>query len=906
MKNIFLVMILMFCGAYGWSQNLTTDGTRIIDQDGEPVILRGMGLGGWMLMEGYMMQSADVAPTQHEMKEKLTALMGEEKMEAFFDVWLENHVTKKDIDSLAAWGFNSVRLPMHYNLFTLPIEDEPVYGQNTWLDKGFVMVDNLLEWCQDNNMYLILDLHAAPGGQGEDAPISDYDDSKPSLWESELNRDKTVALWAKLADRYKNEPWIGGYDLINEVNWDLNGNTMLRNLYEDITDAIREVDTEHIIFIEGNWFANDFTGLTPPWDENMVYSFHKYWNYNDQSSIEWAINLSEQYDIPLWMGEGGENSNVWFRDAIALLEANDIGWSFWPMKRIETVVGHYSIPFTDGYQNILAYWRGEVEQPSVDEAYEAMMELATNSNSANCSYHKDVWDAQIRQVSTDETIAYRSHEIPGVVYMSDYDLGRLNYAYSDTDYANYAQSTGEYQAGNSGYQYRNDGVDIQSNEDTIYGNGYHVAFIKKDEWMNYTVHIAEPGVYQANMRVASATSGGLFHLALNGEDITPTQTVSSTGGWTDFADLQVEDILLPEGEQVITMWFDSNTAFNVSSMEFVRHGAIVDADVEVVNGSTGADEKSLLIMTNQALDAATVVDAPDDFIVTVNGQERAVLSVSFGEQTERTILLELEEYVVYTDDILVSYHGTTIQSLSGKVVLPFSDLPVRNTLATRSILPLKIEAEDYTEMFGIGMEETSDTGGGYNIGYMDSGDFADYLIYSASESQYKVSVRVAAQNAAGSFGFYLLDDEGSETELCVIETPLTGGWQTWETVEETVTIPKGAYTLRMRAIAEEFNLNWYDFDVLTDIDENIASAKSDLSVFPNPVSGDVLVIDFGAERPENVFVELYTFSGILISADQYIVEDGRLTIDMAHLDKGSYLVKTAFGEVSKVIKVIRQ
>ena len=125
------------------------------------------------------------------------------------------------------------------------------------------MIDDLLDWCEANQIYLILDLHAAPGDQGYDAAISDYDSSLPSLWESDLNKSKTVALWGQLAERYKDEPWIGGYDLINEPNWNL-ATYELRNLYVQITNAIRSVDTNHIIFIEGNWFANDFTGLTPP------------------------------------------------------------------------------------------------------------------------------------------------------------------------------------------------------------------------------------------------------------------------------------------------------------------------------------------------------------------------------------------------------------------------------------------------------------------------------------------------------------------------------------------------------------------------------------------------------------------------------------------------------------------
>jgi len=178
MKRKLLLVILLLTTSFLIAQGLKTEGKKIIDKNGNEVILKGSGLGGWMLMEGYMMQSSDVADTQHEFRERLEDLMGKTKTDEFFDAWLKNHVTKADIDSLAKWGFNSVRLPMHYNLFTLPIEDEPVAGQNTFLDKGFDMVDALLSWCEANQMYLILDLHAAPGGQGANAAISDYDTDK--------------------------------------------------------------------------------------------------------------------------------------------------------------------------------------------------------------------------------------------------------------------------------------------------------------------------------------------------------------------------------------------------------------------------------------------------------------------------------------------------------------------------------------------------------------------------------------------------------------------------------------------------------------------------------------------------------------------------------------------------------
>ena len=151
---------------------LSTKGKAIVNENQDTVLLRGMGLGGWMVQEGYMLQTAGFAGAQHQIRATIEELIGEEDTDLFYDAWLANHCRKSDIDSLKSWGFNSVRLPMHYNLFTLPIEEEPVAGEQTWLDKGFVLTDSLISWCAQNEMYVILDLHAAPGGQGYDQGIS--------------------------------------------------------------------------------------------------------------------------------------------------------------------------------------------------------------------------------------------------------------------------------------------------------------------------------------------------------------------------------------------------------------------------------------------------------------------------------------------------------------------------------------------------------------------------------------------------------------------------------------------------------------------------------------------------------------------------------------------------------------
>ncbi|MGX5819774.1 cellulase family glycosylhydrolase [Chitinophaga lutea] len=512
----------MLAGASTSAQGfLRAEGPRIVNEKKENVLLRGIGLGGWMLQEGYMLRIPREGQQQYRIRERIRDLVGPEKTQAFYDAWLANHTTRADIDSMKAWGFNSVRLPMHFNLYTLPVDQEPVPGQHTWLNKGFAMTDSLLAWCKANGMYLILDLHAAPGGQGNDVNIADRDPSKPSLWDSRPNQEKTIALWRKLAERYRNEPWIGAYDILNEPNWgftdpvnDKNGikemnNAPLRKLMEEITAAIREVDDKHIVIIEGNGWGNNYNGVFPPWDKNMVLSYHKYWNYNDDASIRHILESRDKYNIPVWLGETGENSNVWFTEAIRLLEKHNIGWSWWPLKKLGNN-NPLEIPMSAGYQQLLDYWGGKGERPSAADAEAAVMQFAADTRIGRNIVHRDVIDAMIRQPHDAGTRPFRQHRINGTteVLAVDYDLGINGSAYFDKDTANYRISNPQLQGGNKGRTYRNDGVDIRREND-----GYAVTDIEAGEWLQYTIQVARTGTYL----ITPDAGGPAFSIWIDGE-----------------------------------------------------------------------------------------------------------------------------------------------------------------------------------------------------------------------------------------------------------------------------------------------------------------------------------------------------------------------------------------------------
>lgn len=572
MKSKFFTVIYFVVSLTLSAQGfLRVDGTKIINDEGE-FFLKGIGLGGWMLMEGYMFKTSGFADAEHQIREHIQEVIGSQKTNEFFDYLHQNFVTQTDIDKIAEWGFNSIRLPMHYNKLTP--ENQP----GVYLEKGFGYIDSLLQWCEKNRLYLILDLHAAPGGQS-DEPISDYDSDKPSLWESEDNKQHTIDLWREIAARYADKQWIGGYDLINETKWDLgNNNAALRELMIRITDAIREVDTNHIVFIEGNWFATDFRGLAPPWDDNMVYSFHKYWNVNTQDEISKYLTLREQSERPLWLGETGENSNVWFTECAILMKENNIGWAWWPLKKIESIAGPLSAEMNPNYETLLNYWKGEGPKPSADAAFNALIEQVDELKFENCRFQPDVVDALIRQPDEQTAVPFKEHSIPGRIYFTDYDMGPLNIAYFDDDFHNIG--TDDQSTYNFGYQYRNDGVDIEecSDQET---NGYNVGWIESGEYLNYTLTVPSTGTYNLSLRISGNNTGGKIQFYIDGTALTSLIDVPQTGGWQNWNTLNYGEVQLTEGEHRLSVRFFFG-GFNVNYFE-----------LDAVNSSSG-DEETLI------------------------------------------------------------------------------------------------------------------------------------------------------------------------------------------------------------------------------------------------------------------------------------------------------------------------
>jgi hypothetical protein len=533
MKQVLLIFLIFL--QIGFSQSfLHTAGDKIVDGSGNEIILEGFGLGGWLVMEGYMLHTSGFANAQWEIKQHIEDLIGPANAESFYQAYHNNYVNKADIDKIAEWGFNSIRLPLHYNILT------PENSPGVYLEEGFAVIDSVLSWCETNQLYLILDLHAAPGGQS-DGPICDYNPAKPSLWQDPANQDRTVDIWRKIAERYHNKEWIGGYDLINEPGW-----------------------------------ATTFDGLTPPWDDNMVYSFHKYWNSNDQGAIGYLVSMRNQYDVPLWLGETGENSNAWFLDCVELMQANNIGWAWWPHKKIDAIAGPLSADLLPGYQVLLNYWNGQGGQPGVQFATDALIQQAQALSITRTNFHSGVIDALIRQPGNTNTIPFAENLIPrDIIYGAQYDLGQRGFAYDDSDYQNAGGGSW-----NNGWIYRNDGVDIEKSNDA-FTLGYNVGWIEHGEWLKHTLTVQQSGTYDLNVRVSSPNSDGKILLKWDGQNLTDIFDVPNTGGWQNWETVTLNNIQLTSGIHTLKTTFLFG-GFNFNYIEFILTAVNVEDEAQTV------------------------------------------------------------------------------------------------------------------------------------------------------------------------------------------------------------------------------------------------------------------------------------------------------------------------------------
>jgi hypothetical protein len=326
------------------------EGKQLLTPEGEPILLRGINLGNWLMPEGYMFK-LEVATAPWQIQQLVKELVGPAEANAFWRKFQASYITREDIRYLKQLGLNSLRVPFNYKLLTP--EDYP----HVWLEESFALLDSAIAWSKSEGLYVILDMHAAPCGQTG----TNIDDSvgHPWLFESMECQDRLVEVWRKLASRYRNEPIVLGYDLLNEPIPHFEGydrfNPQLEPLYKRLVAAIREIDPHHVIFLGGAQWNSNFKVFGAPFDKNLVYTFHKYWTPPEQAQIQEYLDFRARHNVPLWLGESGENTDEWIATFRSLLEQHEIGWCFWPYKKMEAPSCIRSFERPPYWDEIVAY-----------------------------------------------------------------------------------------------------------------------------------------------------------------------------------------------------------------------------------------------------------------------------------------------------------------------------------------------------------------------------------------------------------------------------------------------------------------------------------------------------------------------------------------------------------------------
>jgi endoglucanase len=348
--RLFLILLLILASCQTTEKKFAyKDGQDIYSPRGEVLQLKGVNLGNWLLPEGYMFKLRD-CNTPRKIDQAIRELIGNSATTAFWDSFLDNYVTEADIKWLSEAGANIIRLPFDYRLLT----HDDFLGRDM---HGYTYLDSAIAWCSKYNIYVLLDMHAAPGGQTGDN--IDDSDGYPWLMVDEGMKLLTCEIWQDIAKRYASDTAVIGYNLLNEpipqyFDKD-NLKPQLEPLYKRITEAIREVDQNHIIFLGGAVWETDFSVFSEPFDNQLAYTFHKYWMPPEQEAIQEYVDFRAKYNVPILMGESGENDDEWVKDFRELLDKNEIHWTFWPYKKMDNTSGPMNFNKPDGYDHFVEY-----------------------------------------------------------------------------------------------------------------------------------------------------------------------------------------------------------------------------------------------------------------------------------------------------------------------------------------------------------------------------------------------------------------------------------------------------------------------------------------------------------------------------------------------------------------------
>lgn len=350
------------------------------DGNGEEIVLRGVNLGNYLLNEPWMtgIGTGDTPNIEDEwtLRNELTRRFGAQGCEDLLHTFRGAYLQDIDFDNLSRLGMNFVRLPIYYRV----LQDEA----GNWLgDAAFAPIDRIVQSCAQRGIYVLLDLHGAPGSQSNEFHTGrvNYNKLFEETEEGENYRIQTVELWKKIAAHYADNPAVMGYDLLNEpvgapapqALWDM---------YDRIYRAIREIDTNHIMVMEGIWLWDTLPDPKNLGWENVAYQFHYYlWDRDDdvQAHREYIDRLvgesdikQAEYQVPVMIGEftGFSQRAIW-EYYLANFNRRNYSWAFWSYKT-HAPHSNWALYTHTGYSGDLPKIRAEQPDGSAGDSFETL------------------------------------------------------------------------------------------------------------------------------------------------------------------------------------------------------------------------------------------------------------------------------------------------------------------------------------------------------------------------------------------------------------------------------------------------------------------------------------------------------------------------------------------------------
>lgn len=341
---------------------------------GDEVILRGINLGGWMLQETWMCPVVGSECNLDSINLLKSRGFTDEEIESLFMTYADNFIIEQDIENIAKMNMTCIRLPFWYRNFM--DENLDFYTENHDDNPGFQLIDRLVGWAEKYDLYVILDMHGCPGGQSTDHTTGTL--NKNELYTSEENLDAMQRLWEAIAARYKDNGTVCAYDIMNEP---MNNNTEVENgwpaqsetaldytymVYERMIAAIRAIDTNHIITIEGIWTPYVLRDPADYGWENMMYQLHLYDKTLDmvELRVQELSQMRADWGVAVYAGEFN-NGDEFYDDALKVYQDNKINCTAWTYKVTYDYHGNWSVYranitpadlANDSYEEILEKW----------------------------------------------------------------------------------------------------------------------------------------------------------------------------------------------------------------------------------------------------------------------------------------------------------------------------------------------------------------------------------------------------------------------------------------------------------------------------------------------------------------------------------------------------------------------